>query len=398
MMTDLLSILPQLYKDLLNSKVDTLEKYHVPWTHVNMEAHIPTTDLEKYMMKAFCVAAADGIKLQCAREYWGDSNLKARTTEIFKLTKDELKSLPTENLETERYLAKFGYLAARCAAKSNIFFKAEVLRNDLMFETHKQVADLERENLKVLKQLKQMEITWTKDQHDQLTKKIKSNLVKQRKTNDYGEAVLSKCKAHGGPFTSANELKASQKSKPEDIQKHLRYEIVFKRQLNGQDFQCRPSLYKVNGMKVEEMVANLTVLLSNEEVDSPCNDISLPSHDEMWKIIQEKTDLPEMQIFTYHQPLAVRWDETGDSQVWYLGFYLSGTMDTELQVDHLIPENRGKREFWKRPNTDDIQSVSVHQIVPVTIDGDWVQSPFSRHLQFQVKNWAEVDQKMASFF
>ena len=151
-------------------------------------------------------------------------------------------------------------------------------------------------------------------------------------------------------------------------------------------------------MKVEEMVANLTVLLSNEEVDSPCNDISLPSHDEMWKIIQEKTDLPEMQIFTYHQPLAVRWDETGDSQVWYLCFYLSGTMDTELQVDHLIPENRGKREFWKRPNTDDFQSVSVHQIVPVTTDGDWVQSPFSRHLQFQVKNWAEVDQKMASFF
>ena len=40
-----------------------------------------------------------------------------------------------------------------------------------MFETHKQAADLERENLKVLKQLKQMEITWIKDQHDQLTKK-----------------------------------------------------------------------------------------------------------------------------------------------------------------------------------------------------------------------------------
>ena len=120
-------------------------------------------------------------------------------------------------------------------------------------------------------------------------------------------------------------------------------------------------------MQVEEMIANLTILLSNRETSNPCDDVSLPSHDEMLRIVQEKENSPEIQIFSDHQPLAVRWDEPGNKQVWYLGFYLSGTMDTELQVDHLIPEKRGKREFWKRPANDDIQAVSVHQVVPVQL-------------------------------
>ena len=63
--------------------------------------------------------------------------MRPRATEIFKLTKEELKSLPTENLETERYLAKFGYLAFPSAARSNKFFKAQRIRDELMFETHK---------------------------------------------------------------------------------------------------------------------------------------------------------------------------------------------------------------------------------------------------------------------
>ena len=117
----------------------------------------------------------------------------------------------------------------------------------------------------------------------------------------------------------------------------------------------------------------------------------------MWRIVQEMKNYPEIQIFTYHQPLAVKWDEPGDKQVWYLGFYLSGTMDTELHVDHLIPERRGKGEFWKRSSNDDIQSVSVNQVAPVTIDGDWVQSPSGRHLQFQVKDTAEFD-KIETYF
>ena len=130
------------------------------------------------------------------------------------------------------------------------------------------------------------------------------------------------------------------KSSPDDLQKHLRHEIVFKKQLNGQDFQCRPSLYKVNRINAEEMVTNLTILLSNEDLQS-YDDINLPSyddminilqnsesHDDVMNILQDSEGLPEVQSFTFHQPLAIKWNENGKS-VWYLGFYLSGSMDDD---------------------------------------------------------------------
>ena len=90
-----------------------------------MDSHVPKTDFKLHMLKEFCTAVAKGIKVQCAREYWGDPELRPRAMEIFKLTKEELKSLPTENLETERYLAKFGYLTSQSAARSNKFLMAQ---------------------------------------------------------------------------------------------------------------------------------------------------------------------------------------------------------------------------------------------------------------------------------
>ena len=51
------------------------------------------------------------------------------------------------------------------------------------------------------------------------------------------------------------------------------------------------------------------------------------------------------------------------------------------QVDHLTPKGRG-REFWKRPLNDDIQNVSVQQIIPVIIDGDWIQPVSGRRIVF----------------
>ena len=68
----------------------------------------------------------------------------------------------------------------------------------------------------------------------------------------------------------------------------------------------------------------------------------------MMNILQDSEGLPEVQSFTFHQPLAI----SGKS-VWYLGFYLNGSMDDVLQVDHLTPEGGG-RVFWKRLLNDDI--------------------------------------------
>ena len=70
-------------------------------------------------------------------------------------------------------------------------------------------------------------------------------------------------------------------------------------------------------------------------------------------------------------------------------------MDDSLQVDHLVPDRKEGKEFWKRPAVEDIQNVSVQQVVPVTIDGDWIQLPMNRSVLYQVKNYKKVEDKFS---
>ena len=54
--SELLEILPILVSDLYEGKLDTLDKFSVKWTHVNVIYHEPDTELENYMIKDFTVA------------------------------------------------------------------------------------------------------------------------------------------------------------------------------------------------------------------------------------------------------------------------------------------------------------------------------------------------------
>ena len=63
-----------------------------------------------------CHEAAKGIHVQCAREYWEESE-QPRVTQLYKLTPGERKNITlTENLSCERYLGRFGGLASISAA------------------------------------------------------------------------------------------------------------------------------------------------------------------------------------------------------------------------------------------------------------------------------------------
>lgn len=70
--------------------------------------------------------------MQCIREYSKEC-AEPRTTKIQKLTPDERKSIPTENLSL-RYLARYGGVVSLSAVKGNKFFKAKMIRDDLMLE------------------------------------------------------------------------------------------------------------------------------------------------------------------------------------------------------------------------------------------------------------------------
>ena len=70
--------------------------------------------------------AASGIDLQRASKYIDNP----RATQLHKVNHEQGKMMPTDNLCTEQYLARFVILAS--AAKSHKFLKALHIRDDVM--------------------------------------------------------------------------------------------------------------------------------------------------------------------------------------------------------------------------------------------------------------------------
>lgn len=91
----LLPILKTLYEDLKEGRMNTLDRYSVPWTHVDTDKLKPSTPLDSELLKKMCKEAAKGVHLQCSREYWEeDDAVKARVTQLHKLSAEERECVP----------------------------------------------------------------------------------------------------------------------------------------------------------------------------------------------------------------------------------------------------------------------------------------------------------------
>ena len=187
----LLPLLKQVHDDLAVGKMNTLQEYHVPWTHIKTEILEPSSDLDKLLLKKMCKGAAEGIHMQCASEYWEDTD-KPRATQLHKLSQDERKNIPTENLPCERKLSQFGALAGVSAAKSNKFFKAKRIRDDLMFDKNMTKEDITTTTKKVLSDLKCMELTWTEDQRKLWKGKIEAAVKKRSRRENDKEVLIAR--------------------------------------------------------------------------------------------------------------------------------------------------------------------------------------------------------------
>ena len=204
---ELVKMLPILRANLKDGTVGkTLEKYHVKWTHVIMQKQQPTNALDKYIVRQMCVDAGAGVEMQCAREYWSESE-DPQATQLFKLT-EERENLPTENLEPERYMARVGILAAQSASHSNKFFKAKGMRDGLLFVKESDLSgssQFTRLHQKIFKKLDEMETKWSEEQRNICKDKLVAslNLDLRNKTIDM---LVNKCKKHGGPVTHEEEL------------------------------------------------------------------------------------------------------------------------------------------------------------------------------------------------
>ena len=58
-------MLPKLHEDLKNLNLDTLREFIVKYRHVD----VPELRSQQEIVNQRCVKAADGIQLQCGREY-----------------------------------------------------------------------------------------------------------------------------------------------------------------------------------------------------------------------------------------------------------------------------------------------------------------------------------------
>ena len=87
----------------------------------------------------------------------------------------------------------------------------------------------------------------------------------QARAADLIDQLLKKCRQHRGPLTSVSELRLLVDTKSPDLKTFLREEIYYQRVTHHRDSEARKELYKVNSISLQEMIENLTVILSDEQ-------------------------------------------------------------------------------------------------------------------------------------
>ena len=91
--------------------------------------------------------------------------------------------------------------------------------------------------------------------------------------------------------------------------------------------------------------------------------------------------------------MAVVWDE-GQERKWYIGLFVDNNDNRTVRIDHL--EMKRAKETWIRPRIEDIQDVKDMQIVPCSINSEWVLS--SRSAVLHIKKSKEVDTLFQELF
>ena len=102
---DLCRILPQLYQNIVDNKIDTLPNFAVKMHGISVPEK--TNELIENMINSMCSSAAATLKQQCGREYRFSDGEKSRATELSMLAVSDLEGLITNKLATERDLSQF---------------------------------------------------------------------------------------------------------------------------------------------------------------------------------------------------------------------------------------------------------------------------------------------------
>ena len=189
-----------------------------------------------------------------------------------------------------------------------------------------------------------------------------------------------KCKDHGRPITSVDELNLLLTRRTgDDLRKWLHQEVGVRKAMHPFDAKEQPALYKMNFLKSEQLIENFMILLDPTGSENEGELVLFPSEDEIMSILNEnscdnvllRTPSDTQAQFKLQQPLAIIWDKAIGNRYWCIGF-VTGTDDGKICIDHLQPSSQDKSlTKWIRPQIDDVQDVILDQIIPVDIDGQW---------------------------
>ena len=384
---DLLTILPKLYLDLKDGKIDTLCKFVVEMRHVPVNQ--PTSELGLKLMKLFCIEAAEGIMLQCGSEYGFSIQSSSRATDISKLEKNELQGLPTENLKCERNLSVFDNRSGKVGKSRNKKFTGKSIRNDVMLYRKVQgVVDPVSKLTTIL--LDKRESDWTAMQREKLKEKITLKLKKMTDFNIMLRNLLETCKKWGGPVTSASELLEILRRNPDLSEKILRNEFSYFVHTHITEKAQRPTLFRQNNISYDEKLENFCILLTDDDNNCTATIANLPTNQDGVKVLATDEDKQDDVTKKYkeNEIRAVVWNENG-KYTWYLGYVLKAIDNGEkYQIDHLVRVDQTSEKSWQYPGKEDIQMVLPEQILEVEIEGEWTTE--ERNRKFLLKNMKEI--------
>ena len=195
---ELLKIMPQLYKDLLMNKVDTLNKFVVKISGISTPTL--TSETAEMVVKEMCQDAAEVLKLQCGKEY-GFSSDPQRATDISKLNSQQLEGLPSNNCISERDLSRFDR-EAKVSKCRNRKFRAINIRNNMMLYKSNKAMKIDKITKHITGVLAERERKWSKDQAIKMKARIEEKLLKAANQKDYTKKLLRECKSWKGPADS----------------------------------------------------------------------------------------------------------------------------------------------------------------------------------------------------
>ena len=384
---DLLKMFPVLHNDLKLCNVDTLIDYRVHYPHVKVNEL--ETDAAKKLLFRMCLDAANVLERQAGREFgFGQSlDLEKRATSLHILSKDEIKDLPTHNLDAERHLSVFGRRAPVAKFRNKKFTGKGIRNNVVLFQSDTFESENSKEFVRVVKLLNEMEHDWVISQGELHKAKILEKIKKGEQQSRLTLKRLKLCKGWKGPATSVEELHEILKNHPLIKEKVVRTELMYYRDTHRADVTQQPDLFKVNNICYNNQLVNLCALLADQ--DPKQSHVSLPSIGDIENalattetgnvIVREEED--DIKIGQYFVTLFVE----GDKNTWYIASCEGINADGTYTMHQLMRRSKDSDLVWKQPVQIDKADLLPGSIVTCTIDGEWDVSK-ERNMTFTLRN------------